>query len=69
MSLFCLFLFNVFLKKLNKIIYVKYSTKNNQYLNMKKLKNISLLLFAVFALYSCTEEDTETPKENPQTYI
>jgi uncharacterized surface protein with fasciclin (FAS1) repeats len=34
---------------------------------MKKLKNISLLLFAVFALYSCTEEDTETPKENPQT--
>lgn len=33
---------------------------------MKKLKNISLLLFAVFALYSCTEEDTETPKENPQ---
>lgn len=33
---------------------------------MKKLTNISLLLLAVFALYSCTEDDTETPKENPQ---
>lgn len=33
---------------------------------MKKIKNISLLFFAVFALYSCTDEDTETPQENPQ---
>lgn len=34
---------------------------------MKKLKNISLLLFAVFTIYSCSDEDTETPQENPQT--
>ena len=33
---------------------------------MKKLKNIYLLLFAIFSLYSCTEVDSEIPKENPQ---
>jgi uncharacterized surface protein with fasciclin (FAS1) repeats len=33
---------------------------------MKKLTNITLLLFTVFAIYSCSEE-TETPQENPQT--
>jgi uncharacterized surface protein with fasciclin (FAS1) repeats len=33
---------------------------------MKKLKNISLLLFAILAIYSCTEVDSEIPKENPQ---
>ena len=33
---------------------------------MKKLTNITLLLFAVFAIYSCSEEETETPQENPQ---
>ena len=33
---------------------------------MKKLKNIFLLLFAILAIYSCTEVDSEIPKENPQ---
>jgi transforming growth factor-beta-induced protein len=33
---------------------------------MKKLKSICLLLFAFFALYSCTEVDSEIPKENPK---
>jgi len=33
---------------------------------MKKLKNISLLLFAILAIYSCTEVDSEIPKENAQ---
>lgn len=31
------------------------------------MKNISLILFAVLALYSCAEVDSETPKENPQS--
>jgi len=30
------------------------------------MKKISLLIFAVLALYSCTEVDSETPKKNPQ---
>lgn len=33
---------------------------------MKKLTNITLLLFTVFAIHSCSEEETETPQENPQ---
>ena len=33
---------------------------------MKKLKNIFLLLFAILAIYSCTEVDSEIPKENLQ---
>jgi len=33
---------------------------------MKKLKNISLILFVVLALHSCTEVVSEIPKENPQ---
>ena len=34
---------------------------------MKKLTNITILLFTVFTIYSCSEEETETPQENPQT--
>ena len=30
------------------------------------MKNIYFLLFAIFSLYSCTEVDSEIPKENPQ---
>ncbi len=33
---------------------------------MKKLKNISLILFVILALHSCTEVVSEIPKENPQ---
>jgi transforming growth factor-beta-induced protein len=36
------------------------------YLNIKKMKNIYFLLFAIFSLYSCTEVDSEIPKENTQ---
>jgi transforming growth factor-beta-induced protein len=36
------------------------------YLNIKKMKNIYFLLFAIFSLNSCTEVDSEIPKENAQ---